>query len=171
MIRHAKDSDLDAIVTIYNQAVLRKFATADLDPVRVDDRRNWFHAHSSTGFPIFVFEQNDRIVGWCSVDPYRSGRRALARTGEIAYYVDYDFHRHGIATKLVEYMLERVAQLGKRILFAIVLESNKPSISLLKKFGFEKWGHLPHVADIDGKLISHVYYGKKLADIQADAST
>ena len=42
MIRIASASDLPAIVAIYNQAVEQRFATADLRPVTVDQRRAWF---------------------------------------------------------------------------------------------------------------------------------
>ena len=162
MIRHATTADLNAIIAIYNQAVQKKLATADLDPIRVEDRHGWFHLHTQGEFPIFVYELAGRVVGWCSLDPYRSGRRALSATSEIVYYVDYEFHRRGIGSMLVEHALAEASQLGKRALFAIILESNVPSIRLLEKFGFDRWAYLPDVADIDGKLVSHVYYGKQL---------
>jgi RimJ/RimL family protein N-acetyltransferase len=32
----------------------------------------------------------------------------------------------------------------------------------MTRCGFELWGRLPDVALIDGELVSHVYYGRKL---------
>ena len=53
-------------------------------------------------------------------------------------------------------------RLGKRVLFCIILERNAPSIGLMRKCGFELWGRLPDVASIDGELVSHVYFGRRL---------
>jgi phosphinothricin acetyltransferase len=47
-------------------------------------------------------------------------------------------------------------------MLTIVLDKNIGSISLLEKNNFEQWGFLPEVAQIDGKILGHVYYGKKL---------
>ncbi len=45
MVRLASPEDLPAIVDIYNEAVDDRFATADLRPVTVSDRKPWFDAH------------------------------------------------------------------------------------------------------------------------------
>ena len=52
--------------------------------------------------------------------------------------------------------------LGKRVLFAILLEKNRASTRLMEKCGFELWGRLPDVALIEGELVSHLYYGRKV---------
>ena len=39
---------------------------------------------------------------------------------------------------------------------------NQASIRLLKKFGFNQWGYLPEIAEIEGVLYSHVYLGKRV---------
>jgi RimJ/RimL family protein N-acetyltransferase len=48
------------------------------------------------------------------------------------------------------------------VLFCIILERNAASVGLMRKCGFELWGRLPDVASIDGELVSHVYYGRRL---------
>ncbi len=37
-----------------------------------------------------------------------------------------------------------------------------PALSLLEKMGFEKWGHLPNVAEINGEICGQFIYGKDL---------
>jgi len=49
-----------------------------------------------------------------------------------------------------------------KTLFAILLDSNQGSAKLLKKFGFEKWGHLPRVAEFDGVEVGHFYFGLRM---------
>ena len=147
---------------IYNQAVPHGNATADLEPVTVTQRRSWFEEHSPDSYPIFVKEIHGRVVGWCSLSPYRGGRLALRRTAEIALYVDYDHHGQGIGESLLQYALGDCARIGKRILFAILLEKNRKSIRLLEKYGFERWGYLPEVAEFGNERCGHVYMGKKI---------
>ena len=159
-IRPATFDDLAAIVAIYNQAVAQRFATADLEPVTVEQRSAWFHEHDPTTLPIYVADRAGAVVGWCSLSAHRPGRAALRRTAEISYYVRADCRGCGIGTALVNHAITDAPRLGKHVLFAILLEKNTASINLLKKFGFELWGRLPDVASIDGELVSQVYYGR-----------
>jgi phosphinothricin acetyltransferase len=161
-IREASISDLPAIVAIYNEAVEQRFATADLDPVTVEQRVAWFHEHDPATLPIYVAERDGVIVGWCSLSAHRPGRAALVGTSEISYYVRADSRGCGIGTALVRHALDDAKRLGKRVLFGILLEKNTPSINLLKKCGFELWGRLPDAAMIEGEAVSHVYYGRKV---------
>jgi L-amino acid N-acyltransferase YncA len=162
MIRIASIDDLAEIVGIYNQAVERRFATADLHPVAVDQRIEWFHGHDPSMFPIYVFDEDRSVRGWCSLSAYRPGRMALIETAEISYYVRGDSQRQGIGSALVRHAVKEAPELGKRILFGIVLERNAASIRLMEKCGFTLWGRLPDVAAFDGDFVSHLYYGRKV---------
>jgi L-amino acid N-acyltransferase YncA len=162
LIRLASSADLAAIVGIYNEAVKRRFATADLSPVAVDERIEWFRNHDPSMFPIYVFDDNGSVRGWCSLSAYRPGRMALIETAEISYYVRGDSQRQGIGSALVRHAIKEAPRLGKRILFGILLERNTASIGLMQKCGFELWGRLPDVAAFDGDFVSHLYYGRKV---------
>ena len=85
MIRIATDTDLPAIVEIYNEAVAERFATADLTPVTLERREQWFEEHDPSAFPIYVFDEDGVVRGWCSLSCYRSGREALLGSAEISY--------------------------------------------------------------------------------------
>ncbi len=45
-IRDAVDSDLPAIIDIYNAAVATRIATAQLEPVTLEERHDWLKEHS-----------------------------------------------------------------------------------------------------------------------------
>ncbi len=162
MIRFAKPDDLKRIVAIYNQAVPYKNATADLQPVQTEQRISWFNEHNTESHPIYVKEIDGKVVGWCSLSPYRGGRLALKKTAEIVCYIDYEYHGQGIGSSLIQHALNDCLRIGKRIVFGILLEKNVRSIKLLEESGFEKWGYLPEVAEFDGDLCGHVYMGKKI---------
>jgi len=162
MIRIASAGDLPAIVEIYNHAVTQRFATADLRPVTVDERRGWFADHEPSAYPIHVFDEDGMVIGWCSLSSYRAGRQAVLGTAEISYYVSRAAQGRGVGSALVQHAVRQAPSLGKRVLFGILLERNTASIHLMEKCGFELWGRLPDVALIDGELVSHLYYGRKV---------
>lgn len=160
-VRLATLDDLPWIVEIYNQAIVSRNATADTVPFAVEQRLDWFHAHPADEHPLYVYEEGGRVLGWLSLSPYR-GRPALSRTAEVSYYVDYACHGKGIGSALMTHMLEDCPRTGLRVLVAILLEWNTGSRKLLEKFGFERWGFLPEVAEFDGKVTGHLYYGRKV---------
>ena len=163
-IRPATLGDYSDIVKIYNHAVDEKFATADTEYITVESRKDWFAQHSTQTYPIYVAEQDGEIIGWCSISPHRPGRKALQRVAEISYYIHKDHRRKGVANSLINYTIESAKSLGFKNLISILLDLNEPSIHILEKFGFEKWGHLPDVADIDGVICGQYIFGRKLKD-------
>jgi phosphinothricin acetyltransferase len=163
-IRPAIPKDYFEIVKIYNHAVDEKFATADTDYVSVESRKDWFEQHSADTYPIYIAEENGEVIGWCSLSPHRPGRKALRKIAEISYYIHKGHRRKGIANSLITYTIGKAKELGFTNLFTILLDLNKASIHILEKFGFEKWGHLPDVAEIEGVICGQFIYGKKLKE-------
>lgn len=161
LIRKANKSDLILINEIYNQSVRKEFLTADIDLIGIEERLKWFNTHDET-HPVFVAEVDGRVVGWISIRPYRPGRRALRYTAEVSYYIDENHQGTGIGSELMEHAIEKSREYGIKTLIAILLETNYPSIKLLEKFTFEKWGHLPGVADFGGNEVGQYLFGKKV---------
>jgi len=160
--RSAEVADFPEIINIYNHAVDEKFATADTEHVTVDSRKEWFAQHSSQTYPIIVAEEKGKAVGWCSLSPHRPGRKALRTVAEISYYVHKDYRKKGVANKLIAQTIESAKKLGFKNLISILLDMNKTSIHILEKYGFEKWGHLPEVAEISGIICGQFIYGKRI---------
>lgn len=162
-IRTAKREDLESIVEIYNHAIVAGQKTADITPVTVENRIDWFEEHTPDKYPILVAEIDGRVVGYLTTSAYRPGRMALRYTAEVSYFVHDDHHRQGIATRLLQYAIDMCPSLHIKTLFAILIDNNEASIQLLEKFGFEKWGYMPRVAEFDGIEYGHVYYGLRVA--------
>jgi len=160
-IRLANTDDLQAINTIYNQAVAGQL-TADRTPITMAARAAWFKEHDCNTYPVFVYEVNNQVVAWLSFSKYRLGREAFKTTAEISYYVSNNYRRNGIGTALVQFARQQAVQYGFKNLLAMILEWNTGSIRLLEKCGFEKWAYLPRVADFDGAICGHLYFGINL---------
>jgi L-amino acid N-acyltransferase YncA len=137
-------------------------ATADIAPVSIESRKPWLRDHPPAKYPIYVAQNHAQITGWCSLSPYRAGREALRHTTEISYYVHNDFRRQGIGSALIAHAIQDCHRLEIKSLFAILLDINPASLKVLEKLGFEKWGHMPNIADFDGRECGHLYYGLRI---------
>ncbi|MBN2092698.1 N-acetyltransferase [candidate division KSB1 bacterium] len=162
IIRLATIDDLPSIVEIYNQAIRSRTATGDMDEFMVENRVEWFKKYQQDTYPLYVAESNEKIVGYCTISPYREGRRAMSEVAEISYYLYYSFHRQGIGTALLEYAISDCQRIGIKHLLAILLDINQPSINLLEKLKFEQWGHLPDIINLDGGKCGQFIYGRSI---------
>ncbi|WP_170000501.1 GNAT family N-acetyltransferase [Campylobacter sp. RM9328] len=159
-ILHATQDDLAKITEIYNQNIATKNATADLTPVSIASRQEWFDAHSKTR-PIFVLKLENSVVAWGSFSDFYK-RSAYDITAEISIYVDKNARQSGIGSKLLAFMLDIAPSLGIKTILAIIFAHNKPSISLFNKFGFEKFGLLPQVCDMQEFIADVLIMGKRV---------
>ena len=128
----------------------------------MQEREHWFDAHDCTRYPIFVAFEEERVVGWVSLGPYREDRQALAHVSEVSYYVDEKERGKGLGSSLLGHAMIVAAEYGFSVLIAILLDKNPASIALLRKFGFSEWGRMPGIAKIDEQLADHLYYGLRL---------
>src|SRR5256714_4149303 len=99
-IRDVLESDLPAIIKIYNAAVATRVATAQLEPVTLEERRGWLKEHSVNRHPFWVLEIDRKIAGWLTLKPFLP-RCAYRGTAEVSVYVDEKFRRRGVRRTLV----------------------------------------------------------------------
>ncbi|MEH2266864.1 MAG: N-acetyltransferase family protein [Nostoc sp.] len=161
-IRHAAETDLPAIVAIYNAAVPSRMATADLEPVSVESRLAWFKGRSPSQRPLWVIEVDGVIAGWLSFQSFY-GRPAYSKTAEISIYIAPNFHRSGLGRQLLAQAITESPSLGIKSLVCFIFAHNQPSLKLFETFGFERWGHLPNIAELDSVERDLVIVGLRLS--------
>lgn len=161
-IRLAQQEDWAQIVAIYNQAILKKGLTADLDLQQIEDKQGWFLSHTAERHPIFVAVDNTKVIAWISLSPYREGRRALQNTTEVSLYVDEAYLGQGIGSMMMQHIMAVAKELGYKNMLAILIEANEKSVGLFTKFKFDRWGLLPGIVEIDDQYLNHCIYGRKL---------
>ncbi|WP_434779562.1 GNAT family N-acetyltransferase [Neisseria sp. Ec49-e6-T10] len=160
MIRFAQQKDLPAIVSIYNQSVPKRNATADLSPISVESRQSWFEHHTANR-PLYVWvnEQN-HILAWASLSDYYP-RAAYHITAEISIYVDEQQQGKGLGKALAKHILKEAPNLGIHNIIAVIFGHNTASITLFEQLGFSLWGKLPEVCELDNKFADIILLGKK----------
>ncbi|MEP7206972.1 MAG: N-acetyltransferase family protein [Casimicrobiaceae bacterium] len=162
VIRPARPDDLPPIVAIYNAAIPGRLATADTSPVTVVSRRGWFAEFDPARRPLWVLEADDRsVAGWLSLRSFY-GRPAYHATVEVAVYCDPVHRRRGIGRALLGHALGAAPALGIRTILAFVFAHNEPSVALFTGAGFEAWGRLPQVAELDGVERDLAILGRRL---------
>lgn len=167
-IRPACYQDLPAIIAIYNASIPGRLATADTEPVTVEQREAWFHDHRPERRPLWVAEDEQGIAGWLSVRSFY-GRPAYHATVELGYYVAPACQRQGVGRMLLAEAVACAPGLGVRTLLAFVFRHNEPSVRLLTQFGFTQWGLLPMVAEMDGREYDVLIMGRRLATDESGA--
>lgn len=160
-IRDAGVEDLPRIVEIYNSTIASRQVTADLEPVSVESRMRWYDEHSPDFRPLWVLEEEGKMIAWLSFQSFY-GRPAYNATAEISIYIDQEYRARGIGSFLIRKALEASPGLGLRTLLGFVFGHNEPSLALLRKFGFEEWANLPKVAELDGVERDLIIVGRKI---------
>ncbi len=122
--------------------------TTDTQPVTVEIRRVWFHEHNPNARPLWVAVENNLIVGWLSFQSFY-GRPAYRATAELSIYVAQDRQRKGIGNALLAKAIKHAPRLGLKTLLGFIFAHNDASLRLFEKFGFQRWGVLPRVAELD----------------------
>jgi len=162
-IRHARASDLPAIVAIYNAAIPGRMATADTAPVTVQQREPWFREFDPAHRPLWVWCETPSgdPAAWLSLRSFY-GRPAYHATVEVAVYTAPAAQRRGVARRLLEHAIEQANGLRIKTFLAFIFGHNTPSIALFIGAGFHRWGHLPAVAELDGIDRDLVILGRRL---------
>ena len=160
-IRLAAASDLPAVVSIYNASIPGRMATADIEPVTVAEREQWFRGFEPTRRPLWVYEHEGGIVAWLGLRSYY-GRPAYHRTVESSVYVDPEHRRRGIAHELLDNAIREAP--GKDIanILGFVFVHNQPSVTLFEAHGFQRWGLLPRICELDGQERDVLIMGRRV---------
>ena len=148
-LRDATEADLPAIVAIYNAAIPGRSATADTEPVTVEERREWFAEHDPARRPLWVAEVGGEVVAWIGLSSFYGGRPAYDATAEVSMYVAPAHQNRKLGRELMGRMIAACPRLGVTTLLAMYFDHNHPSRRLCAALGFEPVGHLRRIAKLD----------------------
>jgi phosphinothricin acetyltransferase len=144
-VRAAREPDLPALTDVYNHYVRTSAATFDIEPLTVEQRRDWLVAHPDTGpHRLLVATEGDRILGYASSGPFRV-RPAYRSTVETSVYLDLGATARGIGTLLYERLFDELGGQGLHRAVAGVTLPNEQSRALHRRLGFTEVGTFTEV--------------------------
>lgn len=163
-LRDATESDLPVIVEIYNASIPGRIAAADVEPVTVESRKAWFREHTPDSRPVWVAEIDGVVVGWLSFQPFCYNRPAYRYTAELSIYICSNYRSCGVGGQLLKTAIHKSPALGVKTLLGYIFAHNQPSLRLFEKMGFQQWGYLPGVGELDGIKRDLVIMGLHLTE-------
>jgi L-amino acid N-acyltransferase YncA len=161
-VRDAREQDLPAILTIFNDAIVNTTAVWTDKPVDLADRRDWWRQRIATGYPVLVAEQDGEVVGFGSYVQFRAwdGYRDAV---EHSVYVHPDHQGGGIGVALVQALIDRARAQGKHVIIGGIEGSNAASLKLHRRAGFNEVGRMYEVGTKFGQRLDLVFVQKRLS--------
>jgi L-amino acid N-acyltransferase len=144
-IRDARDSDLPAILAIYNDVVLTTTAIYEDTLSTLEQRRAWFDSRRAQGLPVLVGEEAGEVIGFSSFGDWRP-RWGYRFTVEHSVHVRADRRGRGHGRALIEALFPLAAGLNMHMMIGHIDSAAAASIRLHEKLGFERVGYYREVA-------------------------
>ena len=152
------DEHGDAILEIFNDAILNSTALFDYEPRTPEKMVAWFEAKRVGNYPVIGLVDEDNVLaGFASFGAFRPFP-ANKYTVEHSVYVNKDFRGKGLGKRLLELIIDAAKQRELHAMIGGITGDNLPSIELHKKFGFVHMGTLPEVGFKFGKWQDLAFY-------------
>ncbi len=134
-IRLANLNDAEAVRSIYNLEVETAPVTFDLVPRTLQEQKDWIAARAGAHAVLVAVDDDDDIVGFAALSPYRS-KPAYSTSVENSVYVHRDHQGKGIGDLLLGALVEAADQRGFHATFARIVGGHERSLALHRKHGF-----------------------------------
>ncbi len=135
MIREATKKDLACILDIYNDAIVYTTAVYAYKPVTLENRIDWYEQKKTDGYPILVYELDNKVVGFATFGPFRACP-AYKYSIEHSIYVDKEYRKNGIGKSLMKELIAIAQEREYMTLIAGIDAKNEKSIALHQNYGF-----------------------------------
>ena len=101
----------------------------------------------------FVAEVDGKVVASAEIAKRRGHQKHV---GVLGIAVKSGYRRLGIATKLIEALLEEAKKQGLKVIILDVYEKNLPALNLYKRMGFKEVGRAPKAVYWKGECIDDI---------------
>jgi L-amino acid N-acyltransferase len=143
-IRDATEHDLPGVLAIYNEVIINTTAVYDYEPHTLEMRKAWFKTKQEHGFPVYVAEEDGKLLGLSSIGPFRAWA-AYQYSVENSVYVASEARGKGIGKLLIPPLIAAARQLKLHTIIASIDASNEASLKLHRHFGFQEVAHFKQV--------------------------
>lgn len=157
MIRSAVENDLYEILEIYNDAILNTNAVYTYRIQNLQERKSWFNKKKEDNFPVLVFEEKNKVIGFATFGPFRAWP-AYKYTIEHSVYVHKEHRNYGVGTALVKQIIKKADEREFATLVAGIDASNEKSIRMHEKLGFQYCGIIKRAGFKFGQWLDLAFY-------------
>lgn len=144
-LRDAAESDIDAVVAIYNDVIATSTAVYTDRPSSREERLAWMEARRKAGFPVLVAAEGDSVLGFASFGEWRGAWPGYLYTVEHSVHVAAGHRGTGVGRLLMDALKSRAADMGKHVMIGGVDAANEASIRFHERLGFVQVAHFREV--------------------------
>ena len=151
--RHA-----DAILEIFNEAIINSTALYDYKPRTSQNMVAWFEAKRNGGFPVIGIEDADGVLlAFGSYGTFRAWP-AYKYTVEHSVYVHKDHRGRGLGISVMQALVAAARQNDVHAMVGGIDATNAGSIALHERQGFRLVGTLPQGGFKFGRWLDLAFY-------------
>jgi phosphinothricin acetyltransferase len=151
--RHA-----EAILAIFNDAILNSTALYDYKPRTMDTMAAWFDTKAKGKFPVIGIENDSgELMGFGSYGTFRAWP-AYKYSVEHSVYVDARFRGQGVGKRLLQEIINAAQQQDYHVLVGGIDATNTASIRLHERLGFLPCGTIKHAGFKFGRWLDLAFY-------------
>ena len=151
--RHA-----EAILEIFNEAILHSTALYDYEPRTLQSMVTWFDAKRAGSFPVIGIEDGQGVLlGFGSYGTFRAWP-AYKYTVEHSVYVHKDHRGRGPGRTVMQELIAAARENDVHAMLGGIDAANAGSIALHEQLGFKHVGTLPQVGFKFGHWLDLAFY-------------
>jgi phosphinothricin acetyltransferase len=151
--RHA-----EAILAIFNEAILHSTALYDYKPRTREMMAAWFETKAKGNFPVIGIENEaGELMGFGSYGTFRAWP-AYKYSVEHSVYVDARFRGKGVGKRLLLEMIAAAQSQGYHLLVGGIDAANTVSIRLHERLGFNHCGTIRQAGFKFGRWLDLAFY-------------
>lgn len=148
----------DAILEIFNEAILNSTALYDYKARTAQNMVGWFEAKRTGGFPVIGVEDSDGVLlGFGSYGSFRAWP-AYKYTVEHSVYIHKDHRGKGLGRVVMQQIIDAAKRNNVHALMGGIDATNSGSIALHERLGFRHVGTLPEVGFKFGRWLDLAFY-------------
>ena len=148
----------NAILEIFNDAILNSTALYDYKPRAPQSMVGWFDAKRAGSFPVIGVEGDDgKLLGFGSYGTFRAWP-AYKYTVEHSVYVHKDHRGRGLGRAVMRELIEAARQNDVHAMIGGIDATNTGSIALHEQLGFRHVGTLLQVGFKFGRWLDLSFY-------------
>lgn len=147
-----------AILAIFNHAILHTLSLYEYQPRSLHDIRLWFDFKAKAGFPVLgLVNDQGQLLGFASYGPFRP-QAAFVHTIEHSIYIRPDQQGKGLGNILLQAIIDEASRQQFHSMVAAIDSTNTASIALHQKFGFQHTGTIYQAAYKFERWLDLVFY-------------
>jgi phosphinothricin acetyltransferase len=148
----------EAILAIFNEAIVHSTALYDYKPRTMEMMAAWFEGKAKGNYPVIGIENDaGEFMGFGTYDVFRA-RPAYKYSVEHSVYVDTRFRGHGVGKRLLQEVIAAAQAQNLHVIVGGIDAANDVSIRLHEALGFTYCGTVKQAGFKFGRWLDLVFY-------------